>query len=234
MMLLPIFIMDHPNRTISILLFWTALFILISQLVKDAPVCNTDTIHAIEYFFAGSCVTYVVLRIRLQSLTHLDQLHYYLGHDRETKSQNRYAFEEQIAELAGRPVTLFMFDVDQLMLFSDFYGKTIADDIMKHFMQTLGKYFGAYFSARGVGCSPNVVKHLGVTLLPQAGVALGMCVTARQLGDVDGALVRNIILFSVLIYELVGPSLTKMALTKAGDIQAKSAELLSRREKLLY
>ena len=49
----------------------------------------------------------------------------------------------------------------------------------------------------------------------------------------EGALIRNIVLFSVLIYELVGPSLTKMALTKAGDIQAKSPELLSRRKKRL-
>ena len=58
--------------------------------------------------------------------------------------------------------------------------------------RSLGKYFGAYFSAKAVKCSPKVVRHLGVTLLPQAGVALGMCVTAQQLGGVDGPLVRNI------------------------------------------
>ena len=83
--------------------------------------------------------------------------------------------------------------------------------------------------------SPEPVrKYLGITLLPQAGVALGMCATAyRVLGGLEGTLIRNIVLFSVLVYELVGPSLTKMALTKAGDIQAKSPEMLSRRQRRL-
>ena len=84
--------------------------------------------------------------------------------------------------------------------------------------RSLGKYFGAYVSAKGVKCDENIVKYLGITLLPQAGVALGMSVTAQQLGEYEGGLVRNIILFSVLIYELVGPMLTKWALTRAGEI----------------
>ena len=67
-------------------------------------------------------------------------------------------------------------------------------------------------------CEPSIVKNLGITLLPQAGVALGMSVTAMQLGGYEGMLVRNIILFSVLIYELVGPILTKNALIRAGEI----------------
>ena len=66
-------------------------------------------------------------------------------------------------------------------------------------------------------CNPNVVKYLGITLLPQAGVALGMAIKAIELGP-EGAIVRNITLFAVLIYEIVGPFLTKVALTKAGDI----------------
>ena len=77
-----------------------------------------------------------------------------------------------------------------------------------------------------------MVDDLGTTLLPQAGVALGMCVTASTLPE-DGALIRNIVLFAVLIYELVGPSMTKWALTKAGDIQPKSQEVLERRERKL-
>ena len=66
-------------------------------------------------------------------------------------------------------------------------------------------------------CDPNIVKYLGITLLPQAGVALGMAIKASELGA-DGSIVRNITLFAVLIYEIVGPFLTKIALTKAGDI----------------
>ena len=100
-------------------------------------------------------------------------------------------------------------------------------------MRSLGKYVGARFSAKATGCSKNVVKYLGVTLLPQAGVALGMCVLAGELGGSEGTVVRNIILFSVLIYELFGPLATKWALTKAGDIQPKSAEVLGRRAEKL-
>ncbi len=89
--------------------------------------------------------------------------------------------------------------------------------------RSLGKYFGAYSSAKLVGCEKNTVKYLGITLLPQAGVALGMSVTAMELGEV-GHMIRNIVLFSVLFYELFGPVMTKIALTKAGDIIPKSPE----------
>ena len=83
--------------------------------------------------------------------------------------------------------------------------------------RSAGKYFGAFASAKAVKCNDNIVKYLGITLLPQAGVALGMAIKATALGT-DGNIVSNITLFAVLIYELVGPLLTKIALTKAGDI----------------
>ena len=100
--------------------------------------------------------------------------------------------------------------------------------------RSFGKYFGAR-SSSDLAHSPEMVrKYLGITLLPQAGVALGMCTTAyRLLGGEEGSLIRNIILFSVLVYELVGPSLTKWALTKAGDIQAIPKEVEGRRKKRL-
>ncbi len=82
--------------------------------------------------------------------------------------------------------------------------------------RSLGKYFGAWSSCKAVKCSPAITKNLGITLLPQAGVALGMAMTAMKLQD--GALIRNVILFSVLVYELVGPALTKRSLLKAGEI----------------
>ncbi len=88
--------------------------------------------------------------------------------------------------------------------------------------RSLGKYFGARWSAKAVKCDNHIVKYLGVTLLPQAGVALGMALKAETLGE-EGVIVTNIILFSVLIYELVGPFLTKVALTKAGEIKPEGA-----------
>lgn len=93
----------------------------------------------------------------------------------------------------------------------------------------LGKYYGTKESARIAGCSKPVINYLGITLLPQAGVALGMCVQAAELPG-DGNLIRNIVLFAVLINQLLGPSATKWALTKSGDIKPQSAEVLNRRE----
>lgn len=84
-------------------------------------------------------------------------------------------------------------------------------------VRCFGKYFGASVSAKITKCDPNIIKYLGITLFPQAGVALGMAIKAETLGD-PGIMVANITLFSVLIYELVGPFLTKIALQKAGEI----------------
>ncbi len=94
--------------------------------------------------------------------------------------------------------------------------------------RSAGKYFGTFSSAKLVNCDPKIQKYLGITLLPQAGVALGMCATAMQLGN-DGNLIRNITLFAVLIYELFGPIFTRMALTAAGEIKPISNEVKQRR-----
>ena len=94
--------------------------------------------------------------------------------------------------------------------------------------RSLGKYFGARYSARLTGCDHNVVRYLGITLLPQAGVALGMCNAAQALGGDCASMVRNVTLFGVFIYELVGPLLTRNALMNAGEIQQKPKEKLDR------
>ena len=88
--------------------------------------------------------------------------------------------------------------------------------------RSIGKCTGAFLSAKAMKCEKNIVKYLGITLLPQAGVALGMALKAVKLGEA-GAIAANITLFAVLIYELVGPVLTKIALIKAGDIQPEGA-----------
>lgn len=89
--------------------------------------------------------------------------------------------------------------------------------------RSVGKYFGAYFSSRLAKCPYQVKRYLGITLLPQAGVALGMASQVGVLGEIGGT-IRSIVLFGVLVYELIGPTLTKMALTAAGDIQPKDLE----------
>ena len=88
--------------------------------------------------------------------------------------------------------------------------------------RSIGKMSGAFLSSKATHCCPTIVKYLGITLLPQAGVALGMAIKAKdefQMIDPEiGNIVSNITLFAVLVYELVGPLLTKIALTKAGEI----------------
>ena len=94
----------------------------------------------------------------------------------------------------------------------------------------VGKYLGTFVSAKATQCEPNICNYLGITLFPQAGVALGMCaIASAQFGE-QGVLIRNITLFAVLIYELFGPLLTRWALTKAGDIKPMSQEVKDRRK----
>ena len=106
--------------------------------------------------------------------------------------------------------------------------------------RSIGKYTGAYASAKAVKCDRKIVNYLGITLLPQAGVALGMALKVGNAvgfeGDAD--IVRNITLFAVLIYELVGPMLTKISLLRAGEIRpdgktsAREAARIHRQRKL--
>lgn len=99
--------------------------------------------------------------------------------------------------------------------------------------RSIGKYLGAAVSSKATKCPPQVCKYLGITLLPQAGVALGMCTIAgNEMGE-QGVLIRNIVLFAVLIYELFGPIFTRMALTASGDIQPMSDEVKHRRKNML-
>lgn len=115
----------------------------------------------------------------------------------------------------------------ELSVFMDF--AIVGIGVVYILFRSLGKYFGALVSAKATKCEPQICKYLGITLLPQAGVALGMCTTAMQLGE-EGNLIRNITLFAVLIYELFGPMMTKKALTAAGDIQPMPEHVKNRRK----
>ncbi len=96
-------------------------------------------------------------------------------------------------------------------------------------IRCLGKYAGAFIGSKSTHCTPEIQKYLGVTLFPQAGVALGMCTIAMGLGE-PGVLIRNITLFAVLVYEMVGPILTRMSLERAGEITPISDEVKNRRQ----
>ncbi len=135
-------------------------------------------------------------------------------------------FSEELMEKADKwtvPLFVFFFVVSGASLdFSVFKSPyVIGIGIIFIVVRSIGKYVGTYASAALVGCDKKVKQNLGITLLPQAGVALGMCIEAQALGNDDAVMIKNIILFAVLIYELVGPFLTKVALTRAGEIVPK-------------
>lgn len=176
-------------------------------------------------------VTFVMMTVAISSITfHIGDVHVgfssllacmMLG----TVFCNICDFSEELMDRADRwtaPILILFFVISgaelELSVFADV--AVVVIGIIYIISRSVGKYFGAGISAKLMKCNPNIVKYLGITLLPQAGVALGMAIKATELGP-DGAIVRNITLFAVLIYEIVGPFLTKISLTKAGDIKVE-------------
>ena len=148
---------------------------------------------------------------------------------------NTCDFSEELMHRADRwmaPILILFFVISgaelELSVFSE--GSVLIIGLIYILSRSIGKYFGANISARVTKCDKNIIKYLGITLLPQAGVALGMAMKAVELGP-EGNIVRNITLFAVLIYEIIGPFLTKVALTKAGDINLEGK--VSSRGKLI-
>lgn len=132
-------------------------------------------------------------------------------------------FSEELMDRIDRwvtPIFILFFVLSgaefNFTVFSDF--AIILIGIVYILSRCAGKYLGAYVSAKATHCDENIVKYLGITLFPQAGVALGMAMKAQEFGP-EGVVVANITLFAVLIYEIVGPMLTKISLLRAGDIQ---------------
>ena len=132
-------------------------------------------------------------------------------------------FSEELMERADRwtaPILVLFFVISGAELKLDVLGDiaVVIIGVVYIISRSIGKYYGARLSCQMTKCDPSIVKYLGITLLPQAGVALGMANNAVSLGA-EGTMIKSITLFAILIYELVGPSLTKMSLTKAGDIK---------------
>lgn len=173
-------------------------------------------------------VTFVLLTVALSMLEfHIGRVHIafssllvcmMLG----TVFCNICDFSEELMDRLDRwtaPLYILFFVISgaelELSVFKDYMIVLIG--VVYILTRCVGKYFGASLSARMTKCDPNIIKYLGITLFPQAGVALGMAIKAETLGE-PGIIVANITLFSVLVYELVGPFLTKIALQKAGEI----------------
>ena len=177
-------------------------------------------------------VTFVMLTVAISSLK-FEVGHVHIGFSSllacmmlGTVFCNICDFSEELMERADRwtaPLLILFFVISgaelNLGVFSNWVFVVIG--VCYIAFRCIGKYFGARWSAKASGCDDNIVKYLGITLFPQAGVALGMASQALTFGGEIGVLAQSITLFAVLIYELVGPALTKIALTKAGDIKAE-------------
>ena len=138
-------------------------------------------------------------------------------------------FSEELMERCDKwtaPLFVLFFVISGAELELDVIARlsVVAVGIVYLAARSVGKYLGARISSSFTHCPETVRKYLGVTLLPQAGVALGMTITAQNLPGC-GSLIRNIVLFSVLVYEIVGPVMTKAALKKAGEISPKPASV---------
>jgi Kef-type K+ transport system membrane component KefB len=138
---------------------------------------------------------------------------------------NMCDFSEELMDRMDRwtaPIMVLFFVLSGADLEFSVFGDwaIILVGIIYIIFRSLGKILGANFSAGFMKCAPTIKKYLGVTLLPQAGVALGMSLTAMSLGE-PGVIIRSVSLFAVLVYELVGPLLTRIALEKAGEITEK-------------
>ncbi|MBQ8512171.1 MAG: cation:proton antiporter [Clostridia bacterium] len=134
-------------------------------------------------------------------------------------------FAEELMDRMDRwtgPIMVLFFVISgselQFSVFADW--AIILVGVVYIIARSAGKIIGASISSKFMKCQPTIQKYLGITLLPQAGVCLGMSLTALSLGA-PGVIIRNISLFAVLIYELVGPLLTRIALEKAGEITEK-------------
>ena len=92
-------------------------------------------------------------------------------------------------------------------------------------VRVLGKMLGAYLGAKLMKAPKAVCRYIGPTLIPQAGVAIGLTLVAQQVLPADQAdTIRAVILCGTLIYEIIGPAVTKLSLTKAGEIQKQAGK----------
>ena len=94
--------------------------------------------------------------------------------------------------------------------------------------RSVGKYFGAFIGSAITRQEPVIKKYLGLTLLPQAGVAIGMAnqISGMEAFKVDniGNIIVTVVLCATLVYELVGPLITKWSLSKAHEIPSEENE----------
>ena len=126
------------------------------------------------------------------------------------------------------PIYLFFFTLAGASLHLNVLGKIGVMGIGYVVARSVGKIFGAGMGAKMVGYDDNIVKNIGLSLLPQAGVAIGLSMIAKQQIPELGGTVSTIILGGVFVFEIIGPIAAKIALTRAGEIDKKNMPVLEK------
>ena len=142
MSVIPIFILDKPQRVIGVSFAWSMLFVLFVSLFKDPLVQQSDYVHTAEFFFVSFAVTIIVLRLRFDVVHNLERANYHLGHDVLTDTQNRLSLEKQSDRYMGSPIFVAVGAIDHYELINDFYGSEASEGVLTSFAMTLKDIFG--------------------------------------------------------------------------------------------
>lgn len=135
----------------------------------------------------------------------------------------------RIVNLFSAPVILTFFMIAGMELNISILGSIGVIGIVYIVVRVVGKVTGSYFSAKAIKAPPTVIKYLGWTLIPQAGVAIDMALTAdmrfKSLAVIHGdwvaeigTTIMTIVLAATLVYEVFGLIIVKRALVQAGEI----------------
>lgn len=151
LMAMPAFILDRLDRCMAVQAGWSLLFVGLCFAVKEPTLRRTDTVHICEFWIAAAGVTYVMLRVRLESLQRLEKAQYHLEHDLQTDCLNRFALTNRSSRYLRKPLMVLFSDMDRLQLYQDFYGHAVSDAMTLYFAQTLKECFGAEHTYRHGG-----------------------------------------------------------------------------------
>lgn len=130
MVVMPVFILDRPLRSLSILTGWNALFIVLCILVKDPSTLQGDLSHTLEFYLLAVTVNVVVMRLRFEVMESLERTQYHLEHDVLTGMRNRRSLETRLESYVGNRLFIAMGDIDHFTLINDFYGKDVGDRVL--------------------------------------------------------------------------------------------------------
>ena len=132
---------------------------------------------------------------------------------------NEYETVFALTDRITPPLFMLFFFLSGAELNITILGSVGVIGIIYVIFRVVGKVSGAYVGAKLSKAEPVVQKYLGLTLVPQAGVAIGLATTSMTIVPEFGTQIQTIILCGTVIYEIIGPLTTKLALKKAGEIQ---------------